>query len=290
MTGYGQAGWEGEGRLLAVEIRSVNGRYFRLTSRLPHEFAASEHRFEKRIRERVTRGSVELYMKLELTGARAARPVNKEALASYLSQMRDVADTLGVPITVTPEALSTLPGVLDADEIGDEEAEATLGQMAKTLDAALDELERMRVAEGANLRADLLQCCGTIEQTVAQIEAGYPATLDQFRARLIERVNRLLADTRITVGEQDLAREIAIYADRSNVNEEIARVRSHVEQFREALDQGEPVGRRLEFLAQEMHREANTMSAKTADTELSRLLIVLLGEVDKIREQVLNVE
>jgi len=129
-----------------------------------------------------------------------------------------------------------------------------------------------------------------VENGVRSIEAGYPDTQDAFKERLVERVNRLLRNTDINVGERELTREIAIYAERSNVAEELARLLSHIEQFRETLDEGGPVGRRLEFLAQEMNREANTTGAKVGDVGLSRQVVDLHGEVNKIREQVLNVE
>jgi uncharacterized protein (TIGR00255 family) len=148
----------------------------------------------------------------------------------------------------------------------------------------------MRETEGRSLCEVLLAHCASIEEGVAAIEEAYPETQGAFQERLIERVNRLLRDTDINVAERDLTREIAIYAERSNVAEEMARLQSHVQQFREALDAGGPVGRRLEFLAQEMNREANTMGAKIGDVGLSRQVVDVHGEVNKIREQVLNVE
>ena len=290
MTGYGQAHWEGNGRVVVVEVRSVNGRYFKLNARVPHEFGACEQQFETRVREHITRGSVDLFVKVELTGAQAARPVNREALASYVRQFRQVGDELGVPVTLSPDALAALPGVLESDELSEAQAKALLGPITATLDAALGQLDGMRAAEGANLKAEFLRHCEAICGLLDQVEQAYPAMMQEHKRRLLDRVNRLLQETGLTVGEQDMARELAIYADRSSVAEEIARVRSHVEQLREALGQDEPVGRRLEFISQELHREVNTMSAKAAGAALSRHLVALHGEVDKIREQVLNVE
>ncbi len=290
MTGYGQARREEDGRVLAAEVRSVNSRYFKLSSRLPHEFDPFEHDFEKRVRSRVARGSVDLTIRLELTGAQAARPLNKDALASYLRQLRAVGDELRVPIAVSADGLASLPGVLEPEEMSEEQAKAMLGEVMAVLDAALGELDRMRLAEGANLREELLAHCAAIERLVGEAEALQPASLDAHRLRLVERVNRLLKGSGVAVKEEDIAREAAIYADRSNIAEEVARVRSHVEQLREALDVREPVGRRLEFIAQELHREVNTMSAKAADVALSRHIVALAGEVDSIREQVSNIE
>lgn len=290
MTGYGQARWQGEGVAVWVEVRSVNGRNFKLSTRMPHEFGAAELDFEKRIRKQLSRGSVNLTIRLELTGARAARPINTDALAAYIRQLRSVADALSTPVTLGADALFELPGVLDTDEIAPADQEWLLARMTETLDRALAELGRMREAEGQNLRDELLRHTEAVERLVAQIEAGQADAMAQYAERLTARVNRLLAKSELTVTEGDLAREIAIYADRASIAEEAARLRSHAEQLREALDKAKPVGRRLEFLGQEMHREANTMGAKTADVALGRLVVDLQGEVGKIREQVLNVE
>lgn len=290
MTGYGHARWEGDGRVVQVEVRAVNGRYFRLTSRLPYELAGVEHRLEKRLRARIARGSVELRAKVEFVGARAARPLNRDALATYLAQISQVSEELDCPITVTADALASLPGVLDPEEINEGEAKELTGRVRETLERAVDALDVMRLAEGANLRAALLEHCTAIEALIGEVEANAEGILKRHKEHLIERVNRLLSDTKVRVGEADLAREIALHADRSNVCEETARVRSHIEQFRTALDEEKPIGRRLEFLAQELHREVNTMGSKVADAGVSRVVVALHGEVDKVREQVLNVE
>jgi len=290
MTGYGQARWEGGGWIVVVEIRSVNGRYFKLTSRVPHELGPAERDLEKRIRERIARGSVELAIRLELTGARAARPLNREALAGYARQLREAGDAYGVPVVLSAEAVVALPGVLDPGELTEAEAKALRDHVLTALDAALDEIDQMRRAEGGHLRDELLRHAEAIERLVDEIDAAQPAAVEDHRQRVVDRVNRLLANTGIAVGEQDLAREAAIYADRSNVAEEIARLRSHVKQLREALDQGEPVGRRLEFLSQEIQREASTLSAKVAGAALAQQIVALHGEVDKVREQVMNIE
>ncbi len=290
MTGYGQARREADGRVIAAEVRSVNGRYLKVSTRLPHEFAALERDLEKLVRARVARGSVDLTVRVELTGARAARPVNSEALAAYLAELQKLGERLGVQVSVSADAIASLPGVLEPEEISEAEATALAGAVTAAVSAALDEADRMRLAEGENLRAELLGHCDAIERLVGEAEERQPASLQEHQRRLVERVNRMLQGTGIAVTEENVAREAAIYADRSSICEEIARVRSHVAQFREALGQDEPVGRRLEFIAQELHREVNTMGAKAADATLSRQIVALHGEVDKIREQVSNIE
>jgi uncharacterized protein (TIGR00255 family) len=290
MTGYGQARWQGGGFVAFAEVRSVNGKHFKLAARLPHELAAAEHDIEKLVRKHISRGSVDLYVKVERTGAQAAVPLNKEALASYIRQLQDVGQRLGTPIAFSGDALLGLPGVLEAEEFAFEGAAGLLERVHETIAQALEALDRMRQVEGANLRRELLSYGEVLERGVADLEAAHPEALDLYRQRLTARINRMLEDRSLCVTEQDLAREIAIFTERSAICEEIARLRSHVQQFREALDQDRPVGRRLDFIGQEMNREVNTMGAKVADAALSRLVGVLRVEVDKIREQVLNVE
>lgn len=290
MTGYGQARWEGQGRVMTAEVRSVNGRYFKLVTHLPNELAPSEQEIDKLIRRRIHRGTVDLYVKLDFVGARAARPVNVDALRNYVEQLEAVAGGLGVSVVLTPEALSALPGVLDSPAMTGDEADALHEGLVTALGTALDRLDAMRETEGANLREALLGHATAIEAAVEAVEAGHPDAQQRYAERLTERVARLLEKTDVTVAQADLAREIAIYAERSSVCEEIARLRSHVQQLRAALDRDKPVGRHLEFLAQEMHRESNTMGAKVADVALSERIVGLHGEVDKIREQVANIE
>ena len=290
MTGCGQARWEGEGRVMTVEMRSVNGRYFKLVTHLPNELVPFEQDVDKLVRRRVRRGTVDLYVRLDVVGARAARPVNLDALRSYVEQLEAVGGGIGVHVTLSAEALTALPGVLESPEISGEEAEALRVGLLEAMGKALDALDAMRQTEGANLRDALLSHAAGIEASIEAVEAGHPAGQQRYADRLTERVARLLEKTDVTVAQADLAREIAIYAERSSVCEEIARLRSHVQQLREALGRDEAVGRRLEFLAQEMHREANTMGAKVADVGLSERIVDLHGEVDKIREQVANIE
>lgn len=290
MTGYGQARWQGPECSVVAEVRSVNGRFLKVTSRLPTELAAGEREAEKLVRERIRRGSVDLRVRMDLSGAAAARPVNRKALASYVRDLQAVGEKLGTPLAFNADALMNLPGVLVTDEVADEERAALIAHTLAAVGQALDDLNGMRAAEGANLHDELLSHLDAAERLADQVEAGHPEAHQQYVQRLIGRVNRLLQDSDIVVGEQEVAREAAIHAERSSVCEEMARLRSHLEQFRDALEQAKPVGRRLEFIAQEMHREVNTMGSKVADASLSKTVIDLHSVVDNIREQVLNVE
>ena len=180
MTGYGQAHWQGEGLAVFVEVSAVNARHFRLHPRLPHDLAAAERDLAKLIRKRLARGSVNLFVKVELTGAQAARPINQDALASYVRQLRQVGRELDVPVTFTADALAALPGVLASDELSSADHEALVGHVTDALERALDELSHMREAEGAHLRQELLRHNDAVERVVGQLERGLPDALDLY--------------------------------------------------------------------------------------------------------------
>jgi len=290
MTGYGQARWDEAGRSVVVEVRSLNSRYFRLNIRMPHEFAALEPELTRLVRQTVARGNVDLTIRVELSGPSAARPVNTAALESYVAELRRLGEKTGCQVVLTPDALASLPGVLDDEELPQGQVSELAPRVCQTTQEALEALDAMRRAEGENLAGEFSTHCEAIEKLLEEVERLYPAALDAHKERLVERVRRLLEESGVEVGEADLAREVAIQADRAAIDEELARLRSHVAQLREALQTSEPVGRRIEFIGQEMQREVNTASAKAPGDELTRLLTSLQGEVDKIREQALNVE
>ncbi len=290
MTGYGQARSEEAGRSVTVEVRSVNSRYFRLNTRLPHELAAMESELTRVVRETVARGTVELTVKVESAGPSAARAVNTAALEGYVAELRRVGEKVGCQVVLTPDALASLPGVLDDEELPAGQVAALAPLVIETTRRAVGALDEMRRAEGQNLSREFAAHCDAVEALVSEVEALYPAALEAHKDRLVERVRRLLTGSGVEVAEADLAREIAVQADRAAIDEELARLRSHVAQLREALQASEPVGRRIEFLGQEMQREVNTACAKAPGDELTRLLTALQGEVDKVREQALNVE
>jgi uncharacterized protein (TIGR00255 family) len=290
MTGYGQARWQGSGCSIFAEVRSVNGRHLKVKSRLPHELSPAEQEIEKLVREHISRGTVEVYVKVERTGAEAARPINQEALLNYVRQIQAASEALGQELPFHADRLLDLPGVLEGEEAAFEDYERVLANVKDAVERALQALDRMRLAEGANLRQELVAHCAALEEGMAGVEEAQPEAIEAYQERLVVRVNRMLQDTGVDVTERDLAREVAIFAERSDISEELSRLRSHVEQFREMLEQEKPVGRRLEFLGQEMHREVNTLGAKVSDATLSKLVGPLRVAVDKVREQVLNVE
>ncbi|MBL7224126.1 MAG: YicC family protein [Candidatus Brocadiae bacterium] len=290
MTGYGQARWQGEGCAIFVEVRSVNGRHLKLNTRVPHEMVGAEHDLEKVVRRYVTRGSLDLYVRVERTGAQAARPINQDALACYIRQLQEATEDMPGAGSFHLDALLSLPGVLEGEGALDGGDGTVDAQVQATVEQALEALDKMRQVEGAHLRQALLEHCKQLEEGTAKVEEAQPQALEGYGERLAARVNRMLANSGISVTERDLAREIAIFVDRSAICEEVQRLRSHLKQFRDTLEQDKPVGRHLEFLGAEIHREVNTMGSKVSDADLSRLVGQLRIETDGIREQVMNVE
>ncbi len=287
MTGYGAAERSTERVRVAVEVRSVNNRYLKVNLRCPEGLGGVEVRLEALLRRRIARGTVTVTLAVEPQGPAARAPIRTDILEAY---RRDLA---GVAPDVSADALLALPGV-----VGDPAAEGGgLGGLAEVPDLAeaalgeaLDHLDRMREAEGRATAADMAQALECIETGIAQVAERAPAVVEAYRARLQERLQSLLDGMAVGLDDASLAREVALLAERADVSEELARLGSHVRQFRALLEAEEPAGRRLEFLAQEMYREVNTIGAKANDAEVGRLAVDLKVAVDRLREQAQNVE
>ncbi|MCA8924359.1 MAG: YicC family protein [Planctomycetes bacterium] len=287
MTGFGAGRADGPGGdAVEAELRCVNHKHFRLTSRVPDVLLSASRGVEALLKEELKRGSATLNLRYSWGSSSGARyELDEATLLRFMGQLEKVASELGQgPPNVAQAAL--LPGVVSPSEGPDG---ATLTPVVEeAVRKALAELVRMREQEGAALARDLDQALSAIEVEVQAIEARRgPASKEQ-AARLLERVTQLLEGRQVAAG--DLARETALLAEKADVAEELVRVRSHLEQFREALESGALVGRRLEFLAQELHREANTMASKNADTQLLQHVLELRIWVDRVREQAANVE
>lgn len=288
MTGFGEAQREEEGHTYHLELRSVNNRYFKSAIRLPEDLAFLETRLEQLLRQRLARGSVTLRVHVRDLSAEAAEDVNPAAIQRYVEQLR-AALTEAAGATIDLATLATLPGVCQPRELTEqqrERREALVMQLAQ--DAVADAL-KMRVAEGKALAADLTRHCRALRENLDAIRAHAPGMVQAYRDRLTARVRELIAGTHVRLAEEDLLKEVAIYAERSDVSEELSRLASHLEQFDAAIASSEPAGRKLDFIAQEMLREANTIGSKAGDAEISRYVIEIKGAIDRIKEQVQNV-
>lgn len=289
MTGYGEACGESEGHRVVVDVRSVNNRYFKLAIRLSDALHSLESQIERDVRAIAKRGSVQVSVQVSATASRGRFGVNPEVLTGYREELNEVARAwpeLGPPSWA---ALLQLPGVISEREDSWDVA-AAWQAIRPVLSDALEQFQKMRAAEAQAMRTDLVAQCDAIEKEVLAVEADAPLVATQYRDRIQERVAARLRELDVRVDSDDLIREVSIFADRSDVSEETVRLRSHIEQFRAALDEEESAGRKLEFITQEMFREANTVGSKAGATQISRRVVEIKAAIERIREMIQNVE
>lgn len=288
MTGFGRASTEVNGARYVVELRSLNSKYFKALIRMPDELQGLEAEVEPVLSRRLTRGSVVLTVRFSDTSAEAAAQINSNALSSYLEQLRSVAGA-GQPIDVAQ--LVALPGVL-VTGTGEELLEHARPVLKKLVSEACEGVLAMRTREGSTLLDELHRHRRSIAGRLKIIAGRAPMVVEQYRHRLRERINALLAESSTALRDEDLIREVAVYAERCDITEEVTRLQGHLDQFSEIIDSegDEPTGRTLDFLSQEMLREANTIASKCMDVEISREIVEVKGDIDRIKEQVQNVE
>lgn len=289
MTGFGAASRADGGLTLHVEVRSVNNRHYKATLRLPDELSPLEGEVEAHLARRVSRGSVQLTVRTHGTAGIPAAAIDADVLRNYIAQMERAVAGTGVSVDLS--AVLQLPGVV-IEQPGDALLDAIRARLPAVIDEACDAMLAMRDREGAALRETLLAlgrdaraCVDTIAQRLPEVVAAYGL-------RLRQRLKSLLDELDAVAREEDILREVAIFAERSDVAEEVARLRGHLEQLEQLLSnsQGEGVGRTLDFLAQEMLREANTIASKCSDITVSRAVVDIKTAIDRIKEQAANVE
>ncbi|BCR05176.1 hypothetical protein DESUT3_22450 [Desulfuromonas versatilis] len=288
MTGYGKGEGASAELSVSVEIKSVNHRYCDITVKAPRSLMALENETKKRVGERLRRGKIDVFVNLEFTGLAAAKPVmNRPLVAAYVELFEEMRNSFpvdgGIPLSLL---------VQQRDVISLEEGALSESLLRQALEAAIgkavDALEAMRVAEGSATCADIEERLRLIEEMLGKIEARAPRVAEEWRGKLSERLEKLGGD--VAFDPQRVAQEVAIFADRCDISEEITRFKSHLEQFRGLLQAEEPVGRQMDFLTQEFNREVNTMGSKSNDSELTRTVVGIKAELEKIREQVQNIE
>jgi uncharacterized protein (TIGR00255 family) len=292
MTGYGEATYEGDALSLAVELRAVNNRYLKVTLRTGEPYNLLEPEVEKVVRRTVRRGTIQVHLRRQRRGAPQDYPLNAAALRSYVEQVRRVADELGLPDrgqALLGQALA-LPGVVP-DAAGPAlNLEEEWPAVEKVLEKALARLHAMRQEEGRAMAEELLSHRDHLAGELDRIRARGPQVTVAHRDRLLERVRGLLGELDVRIDRTDLIKEVSIFAERSDIAEEVVRLASHLGQFQEIINEPESAGRKLEFLTQEMFREANTIGSKASDVEISRHVVEIKGTLEKIRELVQNVE
>ncbi len=288
MTGYGRAVETVNGREFTVEVRSVNNRYLDTSVRLPRMLSFAEDAVKQAVKASVSRGKVDVFITLRSeSGDEAQVSLNKAVVEGYLSAMRQMVTEFGVRDDISVSAVSRLPEVftIEKPQVDEEQLKA---DMMAVLEKALASYDAMRCTEGAALDADLRSRKQTIEQLVSQVEAGNAQTVIDYRTRLENKLREVLENT--SIDESRILTEAAIFADKVAVDEETVRLRSHMQQMESMLTTGGAIGRKLDFLLQEMNREANTIGSKCTDVRLARVVVDIKAELEKIREQTQNIE
>ncbi|MGC3996058.1 MAG: YicC/YloC family endoribonuclease [Anaeromyxobacter sp.] len=287
MTGFGAGRGAAGGEEIDVEVRSVNHKYCEVKVRLPRELSALEHEVVRAVKDRLARGGVEVAVRRSTPGSAVSPRVDVPLAESYARAFAEVQARLGLPGSVTLGDIIHAEGVVRLDERTidlDHAGEA----LRRALTQALSALLAMRAREGEALARDLASRLEEVERLVARVSVLAPQAVESYRSRLSERIAELTRG--VPLDPARLAQEVAVFADRTDVAEEITRLRSHVAQVRTLLGVSEPVGRKLDFLVQEMHREANTIGSKSQHGEIAALVVSLKAEVERMREQVQNVE
>jgi len=290
MTGFGRGNVTGEAFNVAVEIKTVNNRYLDIHLRLSQELAPLEMNVRKLISSRLSRGRVDLSVSLERTGS-STYEINRNLIGGYINALRDVQREFNLAGDVDLNTLTRLPGALGQARSGIDET--TTDGIMRAIGEALDDLEKMRAVEGAALADEMRVRLSKIEAEIPIIEDAAAGIVDAYRQRINKRVTELLARNDNQLVELDagrLAQEVAYLADRSDITEELARLHSHLEQFRVTIETEGEVGKRLDFLLQELNREANTVLSKSTEIAIKDAGLVIKAEVEKLREQVQNVE
>lgn len=289
MTGYGRARQELHKRDITVEVRSVNNRYLDCAVKMPRMYTFAEDAVKKHVQQAMSRGKVDVFITVDATAADVSKvAVNGELAAQYAAALRELAAVCGAEgYQPSPETLARFPDVLTVTK-EDEDLETVSADLCAVLDQALDAYNAMRAVEGKKLAEDIAGRLDAIERYTGQVEARSPETVAEYRAKLTARMEEVLQST--AIDEQRILTEAAIYADKVAVDEETVRLRSHVAQLRTMLESDEPMGRKMDFLIQEVNRESNTIGSKCNDVAIAEIVVGLKAEVEKMREQVQNVE
>ena len=290
MTGQGSAHVTEEGVSVAAEVRTVNSRYFKLALRTSDGYSSLEPRIEEVVRRYVRRGTVQLDLRVDRESVADDFRLNETALASYQRQLTEVARHLGLDSRVTLESLLALPGVVDERVSRNVDTDAEWPLVERALVQALEGLTKMRTEEGKAMASDMAAQCKSISDELHCIAERAPLVTEGYRDRLTERMNKLLAEFEARVEAADIIREVGLFSERSDISEEVVRLRHHLEQFDQIMGLDESNGRKLEFITQEMFRESNTIGSKANDGEIGRHVIEVKAAVERIREMIQNVE
>ncbi len=288
MTGFGRACKEVDGYVITVELKSVNHRYFDFSSRCPRQYGFIDDKIKSFVNSKVARGKIDCYVGIEALNTESADVVVNNTLASaYVKALKEISTNYDLKEDFGASTVARFPDVLIVKKA--DEDEDKIWQLVKTVaEEAIDKFTQMRCVEGRKMYDDVYSRSQFILDTVSFIEERSPQTVKEYNDKLVERVHELLGD--VTLDESRILQEVAIYADKVAVAEETVRLRSHIAQLREFISSDEPVGRKLDFLVQEINRETNTIGSKCNDVEIAKKVVEVKAEIEKIREQIQNIE
>lgn len=291
MTGFGRERVVADGREIIVEIRSVNHRYYEFNSRTPRAYGYLDEKLKSFLNSGISRGKVEVSVSIyNQEGTDAEIELNKPVALGYLKALRESADELNLSDDLALSNIMRLPDIFTVVKKTEDE-EVIWNQVKAVAQPALDKFVQMRITEGQKLHDDISSKLDYIEQTVGKIEAHQPSVAQSYSERLYDKIKETLKSVELDkIDEQRILTEVAIFSDKVAIDEETVRLRSHISQFRELIKSDEPVGRKLDFLVQEINREVNTIGSKANDLTITKMVVDLKSEIEKIREQIQNIE
>jgi uncharacterized protein (TIGR00255 family) len=290
MTGFGAATADEHGMSCAVEVRSVNNRFFKAVIKLPDRLALLEPEIDRTLRESIIRGSLVLTVAVKDQLAASAVQINTQVLKTYVDQIKTLEGAFSGSTSVDLPTLLNLPGVIEAGEDTSEYVATHQGLVMRLVKEGIAKLTEMRRREGAALWADLQRHVVVIRESLAKITEFAPQVAREYHEKLKNRVTQMVSDAKLSLSDTDLLREVALFADRADISEEISRLSGHVEQFMHVCQKEDQAGRKLDFISQEMLREANTIASKANHSGIARLTVDIKSAIDRIKEQVQNVE
>jgi uncharacterized protein (TIGR00255 family) len=290
MTGYGEAAGELDGVSYVVEIKAVNNRYLKTIIKLPEGSTFLEDEVDKELRRQLARGTINYVLRLKGVSAKALFDLDEAALRWLVTRLHEVGSAVGVQGAIDLTNLLSLPGIVQPVLPSEEEVARVKEVVLRLTRAALDKVKVMREAEGKFLEADLKKQCDAMQAELELVRQRSGSVVLEYAKRLRKRVDELLAEAKLKLDEETLAREVAILADRSDIAEEITRLDAHLQQFRQICRTEGQAGRRLDFLSQEMLREANTVASKAADAQIARSVVDIKCLIERLKEQIQNVE
>ncbi len=290
MTGFGRCETEINGREITVEIKSVNHRYFEFSCRTPRGYNFLDDKLKSYVNSKVSRGKIDMFVNIGVSEDTPSEvTVNHQLVSGYLNAMKEISDTYGVSNDISVVSLSRFPDVFTVHKAAEDEEQIT-ADVLSAAESALNSFISMREAEGEKMKSDILSRAQIILAIVEEIEVRSPQTVEEYEKRLLEKIKQTLDNNEINIDEQRVLTEVAIFADKVAVAEETVRLRSHFEQLKKFLEYDEPVGRKIDFIIQEMNREANTIGSKVQDAVLAHKVVDIKSEIEKIREQIQNIE